>query len=114
VTDPGQLNRRVTFRQRAVDDNNERGGAWVSIATRYARVQPKIGGEAVQAARMAGTQPVVIYVRRDATTKTIDNGWSAVDYRDATIIWDIQSVIVTEDLQWVECLAIQRKGGSDG
>lgn len=114
MTDPGQLSRRVSFRQRAAGEDSAHDGAWATIVTRQARVQPKLGGEAVQAARMAGTQPVIITVRRDATTKTIDNGWSAVDYRDATIIWDIQSVIVTEDLQWVEALAVQRKGGTDG
>lgn len=110
MTTAGQLNRRVKFSQRALDANGDRLGALTAVVTRDARVQPLKGGETVQASRMAGSQPVIIVVRRDALTKTIDNSFEAEDARNETIKWDIQSTIITEDLKWVEILAVQRKG----
>jgi hypothetical protein len=108
VTDPGQLTRRVTFQQQGGDGDSP--GAFYDVVSRDARVQPLRGGEAVRGQRLAGQQPVVIYVRRDTVTKRIDNAWRAYDARDATIVWDIQSALVTEDLEWVEVLAIERHG----
>lgn len=110
MTHAGQLDRSVTFKQRALDANNERLGDLTDVCTRDARVQPLKGGEAVQAQRMAGQQPVIITVRCDALTRSIDNGFEAFDARTAGIAWDVQSAIVTEDQVWVEILAVQRKG----
>ena len=110
MTHAGQLDRKVIFYQRALDENGDRLGALTAVVTRQARVQPLKGGEAVQAQRMAGQQPVIITVRRDGTTKTIDNSFEAEDARDETVKWDVQSTIITEDLQWVEILAVQRRG----
>lgn len=114
MTRAGQLNRSVTFRRRDLDDNEERGAAWRNMVTRDARIVAKTGGESVQAQREAGLQPAIITVRRDAVTETIDNGWSAKDARSPFAVWDVQSVILTEDQDWVEVLAVQRKAGSDG
>lgn len=112
MTEAGQLDRRVTFRQKALVGAS-RTGDWEDVLSRDARIQPKLGGEAVQAERMAGRQPVIITVRRDSLTKTIDNSWSAKDARDAGVYFDIQSKIVTEDLAWVEFLAVQRLPAGD-
>lgn len=114
MTEVGQLDRRVSFRQRALDDNLERGGDWATIFTRFARVQPLKGGEGVQAARLAGQQPVVIFIRRDPVTATVDNGWLAFDALDTATKWDVQSVIASEDREWIEVLAVQHRGGDDG
>jgi head-tail adaptor len=116
VTYAGQMNRKVTFRRQTRDVNGEASG-YEDVVTREARVQPLKGGEGVQASRLAGKQPVVIFVRRDNTTKLIDNGWQAYDTRAAAdsppvyIRWDVTSVIVSEDLKWVEAQAIQHLGG---
>ncbi len=110
MTEAGQLNRRVTFQQQALDANNDRLGAWTDVVTRDARVQSLKGTEAVQGQRLAGVQPVVIYVRRDTLTKAVDNSYRAVDARDSTIVWDITSKVVSEDLCWVEILATERTG----
>lgn len=116
MTQPGQLNRRVSFYRPKVDANLEADG-YDLIVTRDARVEPLRGQESVQASRMAGEQPVKITVYRDSLTKTIDNAWQAKDARAAAesppvvIAWDIYSAIVSEDLQWVICEATQRKGG---
>lgn len=110
MTSAGQLARRVTFKRRALDANGDRLGDYTDIVTRDARVQSLKGGEGVQQQRMEGQQPVIITVRRDIATKAIDNSYESEDARDATLGWDIQSVIVTEDLMWVEILALQRRG----
>ncbi len=119
IDDPGQLDRRVTFRAPSTAADGESAG-YVDVVTRRARVQPLKGGEAVQASRMAGRQPVIITVRRDALTATIDNAWQAVDARDladvgeaAAIKWDVTSSIHTEDRVWVEVQAVQLKGGDE-
>jgi head-tail adaptor len=108
MPDPGQLDRRVTFQVQGGDGDSP--GAFYDVVTRDARVQPLRGGETYQGQRMAGQQPVKIWVRRDATTKRIDNAYRAFDARDATIVWDIQSSQVDEDLQWVEIWALERHG----
>lgn len=113
MTHAGQLDRRVQLQRRAETANGVRDGDWATVVTRDARIQPLKGGEAVQAARLAGRQPVVITVYRDSLTKTADNAWRAVDERDATLIWDITSKIVSEDLVWVELLAVQRLGDDE-
>lgn len=105
-----QLRRKVTFRQRGLDANGVRLGALADVVTRAARVQALKGGEAVQQQRLEGQQPVIITIRADSLTRTIDNSFEAVDARDPTIAWDIQSVIDTEDRAWREILAVQRKG----
>jgi hypothetical protein len=110
VTRTGQLDRSVTFSQPGLDANGERLGDLAEVCTRDARVQPLKGGEAVQAQRLAGQQPVIITVRCDSLTRTIDNSFEASDAREAAIAWDIQSTILTEDRVWVEILAVQRRG----
>ena len=116
ATRAGNLDRRVTFRRQTTDADGEASG-YEDVVTRDVRIMPLKGGEAVQANRLAGRRPVIITVRRDNDTKLIDNGWQAKDARAAgdsppvVIAWDIASVILTEDLQWIEVQAVQLKGG---
>lgn len=115
MTIANELTRRVAFYVAGTDADGE-ATAPALVVTRDARIQGLKGGEAVQQQRMQGQQPVIITVRRDSLTKTIDNGFEARDARAAAdsppveIVWDVQSAIVTEDLEWVEVLAVQRKG----
>lgn len=109
----GQLDRRVTFQRRALV-GAVRSGDWEDVVTRDARIEPRTGGETVQAARMAGKRPVKITVYREAATKAIDNAWRAFDARAAAespaveIAWDILSAQPTEDRVWIEIEAVQR------
>lgn len=113
MTDAGELTRKVKFQQRAADANGDRIGAWTDIVTRQAKIVPKVGGESVNAERMEGNQPVVIYVRRDSLTKAVDGSYRAIDARDTSIRWGVASVIWNEAEDMIEVLAIQRKGGQD-
>ena len=117
MTHAGQFRRRITFRRQTTDPATHEATGYEDVVTRDARIEPLKGQESVQAARMAGKQPVKITVRRDLDTKLIDNGWQAKDARAAadsppvTIAWDIYSAYVSEDLHWVHVEAVQRKGG---
>ncbi len=116
MTVAGQLSRRVTFRQQTTDTDGEASG-YTDYTTRDARIEPLRGQESVQAARLAGKQPVKITVRRDSVTKHIDNSYQAKDARTASespavvIAWDISSAYASEDLKWMHFEATQLKGG---
>lgn len=117
MTHAGQFKRRLTFRRPAVDPVTEENAGYADVATRDARVEPLRGQESVQAARMAGKQPVRIAVRNERALSGIDNSWQAKDARAAAdsppvvIAWDILSAQITEDGRWIEIEAVQRKGG---
>ena len=59
------------------------------------------GGEAVQAARLAGRQPVVVTIRTSAVARTITPAWRMVDLHDDTV-FNIRTVVPTEDRRWLE------------
>jgi hypothetical protein len=44
------------------------------------------GGEAVQAQRLAGTQPAIIIVRYDSQTRTITPAWRAIHQVDGQAV----------------------------
>jgi hypothetical protein len=69
--------------------SNPAGGynyAWSTSAngsiTRLCAFQPRMGGEAVTAQRLAGQQPVLIFTYSDSETQTIDTTWRAVELKD--------------------------------
>ncbi|WP_336801474.1 phage head closure protein [Kaistia sp. MMO-174] len=81
----GELRERVAFDRRdAVDDGygNTVAGDWREQFVVWARIQPLKGGEGVQAARLAGSQPVVIRVRLSSSTREIRVDWRARDVRN--------------------------------
>jgi hypothetical protein len=57
--------------------------AWSTSAngsiTRLCAVQPRMGGEAVTAQRLAGQQPILLFAFSDSGTRTIDTTWRAVE-----------------------------------
>lgn len=111
---PGQFNRKVRFRRRGLDGDGVRTGPYADVVTRRAAIDALIGGEAVQAQRLEGRQPVIITVWADGLTKAIDNSYRAIDAFDASISWDVTSKIVTDDVPaQVEIQVVERKGGSD-
>lgn len=63
--------------------NFERG--WKQEFTVWAAMQPRFGGEAVIAARLSGTQPVTVTVRRSSATLRITPAWRIVDARTGAV-----------------------------
>jgi len=83
----GRMNRRLRFEQREIRDDlmGNRQADFVERFCRWAEVRPSLGIETVNAARLAGEQPVDITVYRDCETLTIAVDWRAVDIHEGTI-----------------------------
>lgn len=81
------FDKRIT----ATDDYGNENGAWDEQLVVWARVRPLIGGENVQAARLAGTQPVVITVHSSSQTRQIEPEWRGRNARTGTI-YNIRSI----------------------
>jgi SPP1 family predicted phage head-tail adaptor len=75
----GALRDRVTFAMRVTADDGYGNtvGNWQDQFSRSAQITALRGGESVMAARLAGTQPVIIRVRIDSGTREITPGWKA-------------------------------------
>ncbi|MEO8531019.1 MAG: head-tail adaptor protein [Deltaproteobacteria bacterium] len=62
------------------------------------------GGETVQAARLAGRQPVVAVVRRTERALAITTDWRMRDVRKA-VDYNIRAIVPTEDRRYLEITA---------
>lgn len=83
----GRMSRRLSFQQRELvsDGYGNNQGDFAEVFIRWARIQPSLGIETVNAARLAGQQPVDITVYRDSETLDIAADWRAVDVNDGTV-----------------------------
>jgi len=81
----GVLRYRVTFSERDTtsDEYGNPTTGWIDRFTVAAGIFPRLGGEAVDAARLAGRQPVVIRVRKSPDTRKITVDWKATDQNGA-------------------------------
>lgn len=77
----GPLRHRLTFAKRnAVEDEfGNVSTGWLDQFTVSAAITPRLGGEAIDAARLAGRQPVIIRVRQSPGTRAIETDWKATD-----------------------------------
>ena len=107
MTSAGELRHRVTFAKRGVLDDgmgNEITGPWEDQFTVAASVLARFGGEAVLAARLAGTQPYTVIVRQSAQTRQIGVDWRATDARSGLEL-AIRSIVDPDDQHaWFEML----------
>lgn len=72
-----------------------------------ANVKPKLGGEGIQAGRLAGKNYVNITVRRSSDTALVTNDWRAKDERSGEI-YNIRSIIDPDGKrEWIEMLCEQ-------
>ena len=110
----GDLKDKITFQQRAIDDNDDKNGPWANIVTVSAQIQPLKGGEGVMASRLQGKQPFIIYVRASYNTRRIDNTFQAVDAHCKERVFVITGASLSLDKAWVECLAVQQVGQVNG
>jgi head-tail adaptor len=82
----GSLRYRIKFSER--DDVEDEYGnvslAWIERFTVSANITAKVGGEAVDAARLAGRQPVVLTVRRSPDTRLVTTDWKATEVENGT------------------------------
>lgn len=102
----GTLRERVTLQKRSVQANDGYGNTLSDFADQFsvdARIAPLKGGETVLAARLTGTQPVVVTVRRSSSTVLIDTDWRLVDARAGTI-YNIRAVTPDEKKRHIDLL----------
>lgn len=89
IVPASRLRARMTFQARTApssdDFGNEITGGFADQFTRWAQIRPLKGGEGVQGARLQGTQPALVIVRRDSQTATITPDWRAVDAHSGRI-----------------------------
>ena len=74
-----------------------------------ANITAKVGTEAVEAARLAGRQPVILTVRRSADTRMVTTDWKATEL-DSGTEFNIRTAIdpMIGDSQhghWIEMIA---------
>jgi hypothetical protein len=81
------MKRRLRFEAREIRDDlmGNRQADFVEQFCRWAEIRPSLGIETVNAARLAGEQPVDITVYRDCETRTIAVDWRAVDVYEGTV-----------------------------
>jgi head-tail adaptor len=102
----GKLFDKIAF-DAPVSTSNGYGGVtkgWEEAAQVRANIKFLRGGEAVQAARLQGKQPVVFTVRTSVTLGLADPSWRIRDLR-TSIVYNIRSIIRSEDRQWLEITA---------
>lgn len=103
---PGQMQASLAFDE-PVQIPDGSGGTNASWAERYAcraKIRYLRGGETVQAARLAGRQPVVVSIRRCAAAEAITPAWRMRDARSGTI-YNIRTVVPSDDRRWLEVTA---------
>ena len=107
----GDLRYRVKFSER--DDIEDEFGnvstGWIDRFTVAANITPRLGGETVEAAQLAGRQPVVIRVRTSPDTMLIRTDWKATN-TDNGIEYNIRTAVdpfegSVEHDKWIDMLA---------
>ena len=98
-TRAGDLRERVAFEKRATADDgygNPVSGDWVEQFRAAAKIKPARGGESIQAARLAGKQPVLITVRSSSNTRTVKTEWRVRDVRK-DVVYNIRSIANSDE-----------------
>jgi head-tail adaptor len=82
----GSLRYRLKFSERDTteDEYGNVSTGWLERFTVAANITAKVGGEAVDAARLAGRQPVVLTVRRSTDTRKVTTDWKATEVENGT------------------------------
>lgn len=118
----GALRERVIFQRRGETPDgsgNEITGEWTDQFEEAARLQPRLAGEAVIAARLTGVQPYILTVRSSRRTRDVTTAWRAYDARggvdpngDPRRSFAIQSIAnVDEKNQYIDFLVAEGQPG---
>lgn len=103
MTAAGQRRERVTFQQRAADENGDRTGPWEEPGlSRRCRVLARTRGEVVLGQRLQGLQPVEVMVVRGSSTRQITTAWRLTW---AGAAYNIRAVAPTENRAEIAILA---------
>jgi SPP1 family predicted phage head-tail adaptor len=107
----GDLRQTVTFAKpdNVTDEYGNVTQGWADQFTVFANITPRLGGETIDAARLAGRQPVIIRVRQNAETRAIAPDWKATDTH-SDVTYNIRAVSDPNlgDVQhgkWIDMLA---------
>jgi SPP1 family predicted phage head-tail adaptor len=90
----GELRYRVKFEapDQVTDDYGNVTTGWVDKFTVSANITPRLGGETIDAARLAGRQPAIIRVRQSNDTRQIKTDWRCTKMSDGTV-YNVRSVV---------------------
>ena len=82
----GALRYRLKFSERndVSDEYGNPATGWIDRFTVAANITARLGGETVEAARLAGRQPVILTVRRTSDTRQITTEWKATEVETGT------------------------------
>lgn len=101
-----KLQHRLTFQRRssATDDFGNTSSDFSDQFTERVEIMPARGFEAVTQARLAGQQPVVLRLRLNSRTATIQADWRAVDARNPAIAYALTAPPVDREQtrRWLE------------
>lgn len=107
----GDLRQRVTFARpnSTTDAYGNVSTGWQDMFTCSANISPRLGGETVEAARLAGRQPAIVRVRQSPDSKLIRTDWRITDLVSGTQ-YNIRSVADphlgdAEHGKWIDMLA---------
>ena len=105
------LKHRLVFQQR-IAEGDEYGNEEADFAPQFTvaaeLIVPRLGSEAVMAARLEGRQPVTIRVRYSSQTAQIQADWRAVDTRNSGIVYALTAPPVDREQRrmWLEIPAV--------
>lgn len=99
----GDLFQSVAFDSPVVspDGFGGRNDGWAEQLQARAHFRFLRGGEAVQAARLAGRQPVVVTIRSSAAARAITPAWRMRDL-NAGEVYNIRAIVPTDDRRFLE------------
>lgn len=102
----GVLYEHLAFDEPLAESDGQGGAVknWQEKCQVWANYRFLRGGETVQAARLAGKQPVVITIRADSHTRQITTDWRARDLRSGDI-YNIRAIVPTNDRAFLEITA---------
>jgi head-tail adaptor len=93
VSGAGDLKYRMTFAEpnSSSDAYGNANTGWIDRFTCWANIIPRLGGETVMAARLAGQQPMILRVRQSPDTDRITTDWKATDEKGK--IYNIRTMV---------------------
>lgn len=105
----GELDQRFRFDRRAENSGDGAGNfdeAWApDVGPVWTKRQFLRGGEAVQASRLSGQQPVLLTIRASSDARRVTTDHRAVNVRTCEI-YNIRAVNPTIDRAYIELLAV--------